>query len=427
MIPGICAVFILTGMPAQSSAYTPSDYRKFKSEIVNYQGHLNPNFKKKKRERTRYIIVHTSELGLSATLRVVSGGKRFENGRTTPGGHANYVIARNGMTYQIMDRQFRADHAGLSMWNGQGDISSVSLGIELVGYHYAPITPEQYRSVAMLIDTLQAAYRLDDRAVLTHSQIAYGRPNPWFNKNHRGRKRCAKNFNRAKAGVGPGWTYDPDIRAGRLMPDPQLAELFYGKATPLVTKNTPGKSPVLESNVISSQNTAWSIAGDEYNSPTTAYVLADGQVVPGNQVAKKIGWDRLPANTRVLLNQEINPPRVPDLTSPVKTISDNYTAWFHAGPAYRNKTTIYFLPSGKIAPGSRISDWDDLPPQTKLILGYRGPFKITDSQTAFKIAGHHYRDGKTVYYLPRGGLICGDQITDFSNLPRGTQVYLPAI
>ena len=426
MIPGLCALFLMAAMPGKSFGYTPSDYRKFKSEIIDYQAHLNPKFKKKRRKKTRYIIVHTSELGLSPTLRVVSEGKQFENGRTTPGGHANYVIARNGTTYQIMDRQFRADHAGLSMWNGQEDISSVSLGIELVGYHYAPMAPEQYRSVAMLIDMLQAAYRLNDRAVLTHSQIAYGRPNPWFKKNHRGRKRCAKNFNRASAGVGPGWGYDPDIRSGRLMPDPQLAVLFYGKETPVTTKETAVVHPVPESNVISRQNTAWSIAGDEYNSPTTAYVLADGRVVPGDQVGEKIGWDRLPANTRVLLNQEINPARIPDLAGPVKTISDNYTAWFHAGPAYRDKTTIYFLPSGRIAPGSGISDWDDLPPQTKLILGYKGPFKITDSQTAFKIAGHHYNDGKTVYYLPGGGLICGDQITDFSNLPKGTQIYLPA-
>lgn len=421
----------MTAMPPKSFAYGQSDHRKFKSEIINYQGHLNPNFKKKRRQSTRYIIIHTSELGLSATLRVVSKGKQFKSGHTTPGGHANYVIARNGMTYQIMDKQFRADHAGLSMWNGQRDISSVSLGIELVGYHYAPITTAQYRSVALLIDTLQTAYKLDDRAVLTHSQIAYGRPNPWFKKNHRGRKRCAKNFNRSKAGVGPGWGYDPDIRAGRLMPDPQLADLFYGKDTPVATKGSSGENSALGSNVISRQNTAWSIAGDEYNSPTTAYVLADGQVVPGDQVGKKIGWDRLPANTRVLLNQENNPKnnltRIPDLTSPVKTISDNYTAWFHAGQAYRDKTTIYFLPSGKTSPGSGISDWDDLPAQTKLILGYRGPFKITDVQTAFKIAGHHYKDGKTVYYLPRGELICGDQITDFSNLPKGTQIYLPAI
>ncbi|WP_232364207.1 N-acetylmuramoyl-L-alanine amidase [Desulforapulum autotrophicum] len=414
-------------MPGKSFSYSQSDYRKFKSDIIDYQGHLNPKFKKKSRKKTRYIIVHTSELGLSATLRVVSEGKQFKNGRSTPGGHANYVIARNGVTYQIMDKQFRSDHAGLSMWNGQNDISSVSLGIELVGHHYAPLTSAQYRSVAMLIDMLQKAYGLDDKAVLTHSQVAYGRPNPWFNENHRGRKRCAKNFNRSKAGVGLGWQYDPDIRAGRLMPDPQLATLFYGKKTPIATKDTPGEDPALGSNVISRQNTAWSIAGDEYNSPTTAYVLADGRVVPGDQVEKKIGWDRIPAHTRVLLNQENNQPRVADLTSPVKIISDNYTAWFLAGPAYRDKTTIYFLPSGKSAPGSRISDWDDLPKQTKLILGYRGPFNITDIQTAFKIAGHHYKDGKTVYYLPRGELICGDQITDFSNLPRGTQVYLPAI
>jgi N-acetyl-anhydromuramyl-L-alanine amidase AmpD len=102
-----------------------------------------------------------------------------------------------------LDKKYIADHAGLSMWDGEKGISKVSIGIELVGYHYAPITAKQYRSVGILIDILQRVYHLDDRAVLTHSQIAYGTPNRWFKKNHRGRKRCAKNFIRSKAELGP--------------------------------------------------------------------------------------------------------------------------------------------------------------------------------------------------------------------------------
>ncbi|NIP23136.1 MAG: N-acetylmuramoyl-L-alanine amidase, partial [Phycisphaerae bacterium] len=97
--------------------------------------------------------------------------------------------------------------AGISMWDGETDISKVSIGIELVGYHYTPITEDQYRAVGLLIDILQDVYELDDKAVLTHSQVAYGPPNRWHRKNHRGRKRCAKNFIRAKAGLGPTWSH----------------------------------------------------------------------------------------------------------------------------------------------------------------------------------------------------------------------------
>ena len=49
-------------------------------------------------------------------------------------------IARNGRCYRILDKAFVADHAGVSMWNGHRDISRLSVGIELVGYHYDAIT-----------------------------------------------------------------------------------------------------------------------------------------------------------------------------------------------------------------------------------------------------------------------------------------------
>jgi N-acetylmuramoyl-L-alanine amidase len=55
-----------------------------------------------------------------------------------------------------MDKQWIADHAGRSMWDGRTDLSRMSIGIELVGYHYAPITDKQYRSIGLLIDILKA-------------------------------------------------------------------------------------------------------------------------------------------------------------------------------------------------------------------------------------------------------------------------------
>jgi N-acetylmuramoyl-L-alanine amidase len=222
----IAFLFIL---PATSTAYTRTERNTFQRTIVDHRLQLNPRFKKVKRKQTNYIIVHTSELGLKTTLRVVSKGKRFRNGRRTYGGHTHYVIARNGRTYRVLDKKYVADHAGRSMWNGKTDLSKMSIGIELVGYHYATISDQQYRSIGLLIDILQGVYKLDDRDVLTHSQVAYGTPNRWFRKDHRGRKRCAKNFVRAKAGLGPSWSYDPDVAARRLMADAQLSDVFYGR------------------------------------------------------------------------------------------------------------------------------------------------------------------------------------------------------
>jgi len=413
---GFLLAGILFYLPSSATAITRADIQKFQRSIIDYRWQLNPKFKKVKRTKTSYIIVHTSELGLNPTLKVISKGKRVSASRRTHGGHTHYVIARDGRTYRILDRKYKADHAGLSMWNGQSDISKISIGIELVGYHYSPITNHQYRSIGFLIDILQDVYNLSDRAVLTHSQVAYGFPNRWFKKNHRGRKRCAKNFIRAKAGLGPTWAYDPDVQARRLTADPQLAAVFYSRRKLQAAAD--------EANIISKSNTAWSIAGEDYDRRATVYKFPNGRIYTGDQIVDKIGWNKIPPKTIVLLNQET----VSESTRHIgliKTIPDGFTAWSLAGKAYNRRTTIYFLPSGRIKYGSMISNWDDLPVRTKIIIGYRGPFKIQRDRTAFQIAGVKFRDRKTIYYLPTQKLLAGNNIKDFNGLPDGTLVFLP--
>ena len=404
-------------VPAPSAAFSAAERHRFQRSIVDYRPRLNANYKTIKRTRTQYIIVHTSELGLKHTLRVVSKGKQFRNGRRTYGGHTHYVIARNGKTYRILDKQYVADHAGKSMWNGQSDLSRLSIGIELVGYHYAPLTDQQYRSVGLLIDILQGVYRLDDRAVLTHSQIAYGLPNRWHKYNHRGRKRCAKNFNRAKAHLGPTWSYDPDVRAKRLVADRQLANVFYGRRTRVAA--------VEQTNVISKQNIAWLIAGEDFDSRTTVYQFPDGRLFSGDQIATRVGWHRIPAKTIVLLNHTGSLNKLKN-DGPVKTISDGITAWSLAGRSYNHRSTIYFLPSGRIKNGSMISDWDDLPMKTRLIVGYKGPFPVRKDRSAYRIAGRKFKAPETIYYLPSKQLLSGNKIDDFSTLQAGTLIFLPA-
>ena len=412
----IC-VFFSFNLPSLSVAFTQSERFKFQRSIVDFRSRLNPKYKKVHRKNTKYIIVHTSELNLKTTLRVVSKGKHLRNGRRTNGGHAHYVIARNGRTYRLLDKKYVADHAGRSMWQGDTDISQMSIGIELVGYHYAPISEKQYRSTAMLIDILQEVYDLNDRSVLTHSQVAYGLPNRWFKKVHRGRKRCAKNFIRTKAGLGSTWPFDPDVRSGRLMADAQLSEVFYGQHKI--------DQQLDEANIISKRNTAWAIAGEDYDSITTVYKFPDGRQYTGDLIADEVGWNRIPAKTVVLLNHESSSKLVKD-NGPIKTISNENTAWSHAGKYYNDETTIYFLPSGQIKPGSMIDDWDDLPAKTRLIIGYKGPYSLNKDRTAFRIAGFKYRDQKTIYYLPSKKLLKGNEIRDFSQLPSGTSIFLPA-
>ncbi|RMD60262.1 MAG: N-acetylmuramoyl-L-alanine amidase, partial [Nitrospirae bacterium] len=309
--------------------------------------------------------------------------------------------------------KYRADHAGLSLWNGIYDISSYSIGIELVGYHYGKITDRQYAALKRLLPVLQRIYHIPDRNVLTHSQVAYGRPNRWIRRKHRGRKKCAMNFNRYKAGLRGRWTYDPDVRAGRVVPDIQLASIFYGYGTRRFAKR---------SNVISRFNTAWSIAGGDYDDCTTVYKLPDGRVITGDKIEETIGWDKIPVGTVVLLNQNVEEFKN---KGPIKIITEDNTAWSIAGEKFNNSTTFYFFPDGSIRRGNKIKDWDDIPAGTKMLIGYVGPYRITPKRTPFSLAGFKYKHKKVIYYLPGDGVKTGNDVKNFSNLPAGTKMFLP--
>lgn len=348
VLGGLIAL-VLTLLPAaDASAASAAERRGFQGSIVDYRRKLNRNFRKVTREKTEYIVVHTSEGGLSSALRVISAGKIVRGKRITPGGHAHYVIARSGKTYRTLDRKYVADHAGESIWDGVPDISRVSVGIELVGYHSQEIAPQQYRSLRSLLEILQKLYDLEDRRVLTHSQVAYGRPNRWIREDHRGRKRCAKNFDRAKAGLGATWAYDPDVRSGRLVADAELADIYYRGSA-----------------------------------------CATGPVV--------------------------------------RTIGTGLTAWTLAGSAYKAQTTIYIFPDGAVKTGRQISDWDDLPADTRLIVGYRGPYQIARDRPPIGIAGDRYDDEDTVYLFPDSSVRTGNSIGDFRNLPQGVSIFLSVV
>lgn len=443
LMTAVSTTALLQAVPAKKKSKRPF--------IIDYQKHLNKRFKKVSRLSTQLIVVHTSEAGLTSTLRTLSGGKRVGRYRTI-GGHTNYCIARDGQIYRILHHRYRADHAGLSMWNGLEDVSSHSLGIELVAYHYGTITTGQYQSLSRLLEILQRMYRIRDKNILTHSQVSYGKPNLWFKRPHRGRKRCALNFERDKAGLKDAWGYDPDVKAGRLARDRHIYAMFYEKhpkkatkndiivsaSSPKVTKKTgtvtaaettpPNdmeKIPTVKNltNVISRYNTAWNIAGEDYDDSTTLYILPGNRAIRGDQIAKTTGWRRIPAGTRVLLNQ---PHDVEKEKGPIFLISKEYTAWSFAGPDFSRPSTFYVLPNGRITPGNRVSDWDSLPDGTRMIIGYNGPFTIRNKKgkTPWGIAGKAHKLPQTLYLIPGKGLIPGDNVNDFTDLPRGSKIFL---
>ena len=195
------------------------------------------NSTRKNRRLTKFIILHTTE-----------GSARGALEKLSKNGECHYMVAKDGKIYTIIDKNRIAYHAGVSMWNGQTGLDSMSIGIEIAGYHDKEITAAQYASLKRLIAELKRTYGISDNNVLTHSMIAYGNPNRWQKRKHRGRKRCgmllAKPENREKLGLKSKPLYDPDVRAGRLVDaDPELSKILYSRPKKVVTEK-PKPKPV---------------------------------------------------------------------------------------------------------------------------------------------------------------------------------------
>ena len=174
------------------------------------------------RKATTLIVLHTTEAPAKSSLNKLSER-----------GEAHYCVVENGTVYRIVDRDREAFHAGRSMWNGKEDCDEFSIGIEVVGHHDQAVTLLQLDALKELIARLKRMYSIPDARVVCHSHVAYGAPNTWHKKKHRGRKRCGMLFAmpsvRAKLGLTARPASDPDVKAKRLVQaDPELAASLYG-------------------------------------------------------------------------------------------------------------------------------------------------------------------------------------------------------
>lgn len=185
-----------------------------------YRSPRNPE--RKIRQSTELIVLHTTEAPAKSSLNKLSER-----------GEAHFCVTEEGQIYRIVDRDREAFHAGRSMWNGKEDVDKFSIGIECVGYHDKPMPPAQIAAIRDLVAELKAMYRLGDSQVVCHSHVAYGAPNKWQKRNHRGRKRCGMLFAmpsvRAQLNLKTKPKLDRDVQARRLtVGDEYLSKVLYG-------------------------------------------------------------------------------------------------------------------------------------------------------------------------------------------------------
>ena len=320
---GIVLILAAALSPLASSALDISN---------RYRSPRNPE--RKVRDSTRLIVLHTTEAPARSSLNKLSER-----------GEAHYCVTEDGSVYRIVDRDREAFHAGRSMWNGKEDVDKFSLGIECVGYHDKPMSSVQLGAIRELVALLQKMYRIPDECVVCHSHVAYGAPNRWQKRRHRGRKRCGMLFAmpsvRRILDLKARPAFDADTRAGRLtVGDPYLQGVLYGRTDTMVGKcgrapapasssvggwfasvigKKPGPSPrptvkaapkpppkavvssrpaasgaptsiaqlkalgFVNRGTVTKSVSASKIAGGKWNAPDTYYTIRD-KVIPGNAI-----------------------------------------------------------------------------------------------------------------------------------------------
>ncbi len=383
------------------------------------------NRKLPQRQSTKFIILHTTEGAETGSLNKV----RRE-------GLANYFVSKSGVVYRIIDKRKIAKHTGRSMWDNLTTIDNYSIGIEVVGYHNKDITDAQYDALHELLRQLKSLYDIPDDNVLTHSMVAYGNPNRWHSYKHRGRKRCGMIFAqpevRARLGLESQPDHDPDVKAGRLKnADKKLAAFLFPKVTkPVLAASSGSPTPPPtgeigipdESNVINSSNTAWEIAREQYNHPSTLYTFPNGTKKSGDQISN---WAMIPAGTRVTLNEIADE----HFEGFLEIGKDGDTVEELAGEYYASSTTIYFFPDGYIRTGAELQETNagrgllkKPPRKTMVLIGYIYGGRVKASRPAANIAGRKWNYPSTYYRYPDGKILSGDDINP-EKIPPNTFVF----
>ena len=405
------------------------------------------------RKSTTLIILHTTEAPAKSSLNKLSER-----------GEAHYCVVENGTVYRIIDRDREAFHAGRSMWNGKSNVDEFSVGIEVVGYHNKQLTLAQLSALKELLVELKALYGIDDAHVLCHSHVAYGAPNKWHLRSHRGRKQCGMLFAmgsvRTKLGLTQRPSYDPDVRAKRLVQaDKYLEKVLYGREDLFTAVYGIGKvkgvSPTAPSKVQPAKTTATkSVAQQDSAASRLESLLKDfGAGQAGKPADKPAIGPAKPAQKPVLTAarqpaarqpaaaarqpaaaatkpaaavQQAKPqaPAAPEVPDGIKVLGTHgRTIYEIAGNEAASPRTIIVRTNGTFCRGSELTRAEaaKLHVGTKVLLGYAVGGPVSAANGPIKICGSAWKL-PTTYYLVQGTLVPGDKVDD-RRIRAGTYIF----
>jgi N-acetylmuramoyl-L-alanine amidase len=109
---------------------------------------------------------------------------------------SHYFVFEDGRILQLVPEERRAWHAGAGSWQGESDMNSASIGIEIVNpghdYGYCPFPDVQIQAVTALCQDIVQRWDIRKDRVIAHSDMAPKRKRdpgelfPWSHLAHTG-------------------------------------------------------------------------------------------------------------------------------------------------------------------------------------------------------------------------------------------------
>jgi N-acetylmuramoyl-L-alanine amidase len=122
----------------------------------------SPNFNA--RQADLVVLHHTGSDTAERALRVLSDPLLKVS--------AHYLVARDGVIFQLVDERVRAWHAGKARWGTVSDVNSVSLGIELDNNGDEPFPAVQIAALLELLADIKRRHGIPAANFVGHSDVA---------------------------------------------------------------------------------------------------------------------------------------------------------------------------------------------------------------------------------------------------------------
>jgi N-acetylmuramoyl-L-alanine amidase len=136
--------------------------------------HASPNHEERKDgKRPTCLVLHYTGMkdGPSALRQLCSP--------VPPRVSSHYFVFEDGRTLQLVPEDRRAWHAGVGCWQGERDMNSASIGIEIVNpghdFGYQPFPDAQIAAVTALAKDIAQRWDMRPDRIIAHSDMAPAR------------------------------------------------------------------------------------------------------------------------------------------------------------------------------------------------------------------------------------------------------------